>query len=151
MSRVLLWVKRNIFYSFKLATCRKYKEDSEMMKRIARTLRVKLRIRNNRLLFLTGRQLLRNYAIIISSNKLFVLHTSNLYTGFCLYLIQLYFIFVSSLCCKLFRGHESSSESNFMNLNKKERTIHWMKTLKFHGRKQFDSSELSAAVIIKKI
>ena len=124
MSRVLLWVNRNIFYSLKLATGRKYKEDSVMMKRIARTLRGKLRIRNNRLLFLTGTQLLRNKEVIISLNKLFILHTSNLYTGFYFYLIQLYFIFVSSLCCKLFCGHKSSRESNFTDLNKKESSIH---------------------------
>ena len=124
MSRVLLWVNRNIFYSLKLATGRKYKEDSVMMKRIARTLRGKLRIRNNRLLFFTGTQLLRNKEVIISFNKLFILHTSNLYTGFYFYLIQLYFIFVSSLCCKLFCGHKSSSVSNFIDLNKKESSIH---------------------------
>ena len=124
MSRVLLWVNRNIFYSLKLATGRKYKEDSVMMKRIARTLRGKLRIRNNRLLFLTGTQLLRNKEVIISLNKLFILHTSNLYTGFYFYLIQLYFIFVSSLCCKLFCGHKSSRVSNFPDLNKKESSIH---------------------------
>ena len=126
MSRVLLWVNRNIFYSLKLATGRKYKEDSVMMKRMARTLRGKLRIRNNRLLFLTGTQLLRNKEVIISLNKLFILHTSNLYTGFYFYLIQLYFIFVSSLCCKLpvFRGHKSSRVSNFTDLNKKESSIH---------------------------
>ena len=124
MSRVLLWVNRNIFYSLKLATGRKYKEDSVMMKRIARTLRGKLRIRNNRLLFLTGTQLLRNKEVIISLNKLFILHTSNLYTGFYFYLIQLHFIFVSSLCCKLFCGHKSSSVSNFIDLNKKESSIH---------------------------
>ena len=124
MSRVLLWVNRNIFYSLKLATGRKYKEDSVMMKRIARTLRDKLRIRNNRLLFFTVTQLLRNEEVIISLNKLFILHTSNLYTGFYFYLIQLYFIFVSSLCCKLFCGHKSSSVSNFIDLNKKESSIH---------------------------
>ena len=124
MSRVLLWVNRNIFYSLKLATGRKYKEDSVMMKRIARTLRGKLRIRNNRLLFLTGTQLLRNKEVIISLNKLFILHTSNLYTGFYFYLIQLYFIFVSSLCCKLFCGPKSSRVSNFTDLNKKESSIH---------------------------
>ena len=124
MSRVLLWVNRNTFYSLKLATGRKYKEDSVMMKRIARTLRGKLRIRNNRLLFLTGTQLLRNKEVIISLKKLFFLHTSNLYTGFCLYLIQLYFIFVSSLYCKLFCGHKSLSVSNFIDLNKKESSIH---------------------------
>ena len=124
MSRVLLWVNRNIFYSLKLATGRKYKEDSVMMKRIARTLRGKLRIRNNRLLFLTGTQLLRNKEVIISLNKLFILHTSNLYTGFYFNLIQLHFIFVSSLCCKLFCGHKSSSVSNFIDLNKKESSIH---------------------------
>ena len=124
MSRVLLWVNRNIFYSLKLATGRKYKEDSVMMKRIARILRGKLRIRNNRLLFLTGTQLLRNKEVIISLNKLFILHTSNLYTGFYFYLIQLYFIFVSSLCCKLFCGHKSSRVSNFTDLNKKESSIH---------------------------
>ena len=124
MSRVLLWVNRNIFYSLKLATGRKYKEDSVMMKRIARTLRGKLRISNNRLLFFTGTQLLRNKEVIISFNKLFILHTSNLYTGFYFYLIQLYFIFVSSLCCKLFCGHKSSSVSNFIDLNKKESSIH---------------------------
>ena len=121
---MLLWVNRNIFYSLKLATGRKYKEDSVMMKRIARTLRGKLRIRNNRLLFLTGTQLLRNKEVIISLNKLFILHTSNLYTGFYFYLIQLYFIFVSSLCCKLFCGHKSSPVSNFTDLNKKESSIH---------------------------
>ena len=124
MSRVLLWVNRNIFYSLKLATGRKYKEDSVMMKRIARTLRGKLRIRNNRLLFLTGitgTQLLRNIEVIISLNKLFILHTSNLYTGFYFHLIQLHFISVSSLCCKLFCGHKSSSVSNFIDLNKKEK------------------------------
>ena len=124
MSRVLLWVNRNIFYSLKLATGRKYKEDSVMMKRIARTLRGKLRISNNRLLFFTGTQLLRNKEVIISFNKLFILHTSNLYTGFYFYLIQLYFIFVSSSCCKLFCGHKSSSVSNFIDLNKKESSIH---------------------------
>ena len=124
MSRVLLWVNRNIFYSLKLATGRKYKEDSVMMKRMARTLRGKLRIRNNRLLFLTGTQLLRNKEVIISLNKLFILHTSNLYTGFYFYLIQLYFIFVSSLCSKLFCGHKSSHVSNFTDLNKKESSIH---------------------------
>ena len=124
MSRVVLWVNRNIFYTLKLATGRKYKEDSVMMKRIARTLRGKLRIRNNRLLFLTGTQLLRNKEVIISLNKLFILHTSNLYTGFYFYLIQLYFIFVSSLCCKLFRGHKSSRVSNFTDLNKKKSSIH---------------------------
>ena len=106
-----------------------------MMKRIARTLRGKLRIRNNRLLFLTGTQLLRNKEVIISLNKLFILHTSNLYTGFYFYLIQLYFIFVSSLCCKLFCGHKSSRESNFTDLNKKESSIHWIKTFKLQGRK----------------
>ena len=135
VSRVLLWVNRNIFYSLKLATGLKYKEDSVMMKRIARTLRGKLRIRNNRLLFLTGTQLLRNKEVIISLNKLFILHTSNLYTGFYFYLIQLYFIFVSSLCCKLFCGHKSSPVSNFTDLNKKESSIHWIKTFKLHGRK----------------
>ena len=124
MSRVLLWVNRNIFYSLKLATGRKYKEDSVMMKRMARTLRGKLRLRNNRLFFLTGTQLLRNKEVIISLNKLFILHTSNLYAGFYFYLIQLYFIFVSSLCCKLFCGHKSSSVSNFIDLNKKESSIH---------------------------
>ena len=124
MSRVLLWVNRNIFYSLKLATGRKNKEDSVMMKRIARTLRGKLRIRNNRLLFLTSTQLLRNKEVIISLNKLFILHTSNLCAGFYFYLIQLYFIFVSSLCCKVFYGHKSSRVSNFTDLNKKESSIH---------------------------
>ena len=95
-----------------------------MIKGIARTLRDKLKIRNNSLLFLTGTQLLRNKVVIISLNRLFTLHTSNLYTGFFFYFIQLYFIFVSSFGCKLFREHESSSVNSFINLNKKGRTIH---------------------------
>ena len=95
-----------------------------MIKGIARTLRDKLKIRNNSLLFLTGTQLFRNKVVIISLNRLFTLHTSNLYTGFFFYFIQLYFIFVSSFGCKLFREHESSSVNSFINLNKKGRTIH---------------------------
>ena len=95
-----------------------------MIKGIARTLRDKLKIRNNSLLFLTGTQLFRNKVVIISLNRLFTLHTSNLYTGFFFYFIQLYFIFVSSFGYKLFREHESSSVNSFINLNKKGRTIH---------------------------
>ena len=95
-----------------------------MIKGIARTLRDKLKIRNNSLLFLTGTQLFRNKVVIISLNRLFTLHTSNLYTGFFFYFIQLYFIFVSSFGYKLFREHESSSVKSFINLNKKGRTIH---------------------------
>ena len=95
-----------------------------MIKGIARTLRDKLKIRNNSLLFLTGTQLFRNKEVIISLNRLFTLHTSNLYTGFFFYFIQLYFIFVSSFGYKLFRGHESSSVNCFINLNKRGRTIH---------------------------
>ena len=60
------------------------------------------------------------YAIVfISLNILFFLHTSNLYTSFFFYFIQLYFIFVSSFGYKLFREHESSSVNSFINLNKK--------------------------------
>ena len=95
-----------------------------MIKGIARTLRDKLKIRNNSLLFLTGTQLFRNKVVIISLNRLFTLHTSNLYTSFFFYFIQLYFIFVSSFGYKLFRGHESSSVNCFINLNKRGRTIH---------------------------
>ena len=95
-----------------------------MIKGIARTLKGKLKIRNNFLLFLTGTQLFRNKEVIISLNRLFTLHTSNLYTGFFFYFIQLYFIFVSSFSYKLFREHESSRVNSFINLNKKGRTIH---------------------------
>ena len=95
-----------------------------MIKGIARTLRDKLKIRNNSLLFLTGTQLFRNKVVIISLNRLFTLHTSNLYTGFFFYFFQLYFIFVLSFGYKLFREHESSSVNSFINLNKKGRTIH---------------------------
>ena len=95
-----------------------------MIKGIARTLKGNLKIRNNSLLFLTGTQLFRNKEVIISLNRLFTLHTSNLYTGFFFYFIQLYFIFVSSFGYKLFREHESSSVNSFINLNKKGRTIH---------------------------
>ena len=124
MSRVLLCVNRNIFYVLKVPPAVKIKKDSVMIKGIARTLRGKLKIRNNSLLFLTGTQLFRNKEVIISLNRLFTLHTSNLYTSFFFYFIQLYSIFVSSFGYKLFRGHESSSVNSFINLNKKGRTIH---------------------------
>lgn len=75
------------------------------------------------LLFLTATKLLRNKGVIISLNRLFTLHLSNPYTGFCFYFIQLYFIFVSSLRYKLFRGRESLKVNNFINWNKKGRTI----------------------------
>ena len=92
-----------------------------MIKGIARTLKGNLR-RNNTLCSLQTRSY---YAIVfISLNILFFLHTSNLYTSFFFYFIQLYFIFVSSFGYKLFREHESSSVNSFINLNKKGRTIH---------------------------
>ena len=95
-----------------------------MIKGIARTLKGKLKIRNNSLLFLTGTQLFRNKEVIISLNRLFTLHTSNLYTGFFFYFFQYTLFFVSSFGYKLFRGHESSSVNSFINLNKKGRKIH---------------------------
>ena len=92
-----------------------------MIKGIARTLKGNLR-RNNTLLFLAGTQLLRNS--IYQFKYTIFLHTSNLYTSFFFYFIQLYFIFVSSFGYKLFREHESSSVNSFINLNKKGSAIH---------------------------
>ena len=59
-----------------------------MIKGIARTLKGKLKIRNNSFLFLTGTHIFRNKEVIISLNRLFTLHTSNLYTGFFFYFFQ---------------------------------------------------------------
>ena len=66
----------------------------------------------------------RHKEVIISLNKLFILHTSNLFAGFFIYFTHVWSTFVSSEGYKLFRRHESKSPANFINLNSGSLTVH---------------------------